>query len=212
MNKVLTIIVMSGLLVACDTTSKWKPNQEVVAEADVYAELSPYAKRVMRFRDSTSAMFLSGANGILPKADLSPTDKLHFFSPDEAFKVQATFTPIKNGEVFEMKTSTDRLPEYKRYGTLHFSLGDADLALTLYQNVEQPDYLFCPFKDLTNSKTSYGAGRYLDFTLEDLANPIVDFNYAYNPYCAYNKEYSCPIPPRENHLQVPIPAGEKKWH
>ena len=203
---------MSGLLVACDTTSKWKPNQEVVAEADVYAELSPYAKRVMRFRDSASAMFLSGANGILPKADLSPTDKLHFFSPDEAFKVQATFTPIKNGEVFEMKTSTDRLPEYKRYGTLHFSLGDADLALTLYQNVEQPDYLFCPFKDLTNSKTSYGAGRYLDFTLEDLANPIVDFNYAYNPYCAYNKEYSCPIPPRENHLQVPIPAGEKKWH
>ena len=212
MNRLVQLIAIALVFTACDTSSKWKPTQEVISESGIYVDLSPYGKQVMRHRDSMSAMFLSGANGILPKADLSPTDRLHFFSPDEAFKVQATFTPIKNGEVFEMKTSTDRLPEYKRYGTLHFSLGDADLALTLYQNVEQPDYLFCPFKDLTNSKTSYGAGRYLDFTLEDLANPIVDFNYAYNPYCAYNKEYSCPIPPRENHLQVPIPAGEKKWH
>ena len=84
--------------------------------------------------------------------------------------------------------------------------------MTLYQNVEQPDYLFLPFKDLTNGKKSYGAGRYLDFKLADLKEPIIDFNLAYNPYCAYNKDFSCPIPPRENHLAIALPAGEKKWH
>jgi uncharacterized protein (DUF1684 family) len=210
--RILIILFVVLFVVACDTTSKWKPNQEVISKADSYSELSPYAKGVMRHRDSTSAMFLSGANGILPKEDLSPTGKLKYFAPDEAFRIKATFTPIENGEVIEMQTSTDRLPEYKRYGTLAFKLGDSDLVLTLYQNVEQPDYFFCPYKDSTNGKESYGAGRYLDFTLGDLTDPIVDFNYAYNPYCAYNKEYSCPIPPRENHLQVAIPAGEKRWH
>jgi hypothetical protein len=78
--------------------------------------------------------------------------------------------------------------------------------------VEQPEYLFCPFKDLTNGVDTYGAGRYLDFTLSDINNPILDFNYAYNPYCAYNAGYSCPIPPYENHLKIAITAGEKKWH
>ena len=208
----LGVAIVSLLGTACDTSKKWKPNQEVVAEGEEYTTLSDYAKRVMRHRDSTSAMFLSGANGILPKSDLSPTGKLNYFAPDEVFRVKATFAPIRNGAIFEMKTSTERLPEYKRYGTLSFKLGDADLALTLYQNVEQPDYFFCPFKDLTNAKSTYGAGRYLDFQLADLESPVLDFNYAYNPYCAYNKEYSCPIPPVENHLNVPIPAGEKNWH
>lgn len=212
MNKVIKLLSLVVLLVACDTSSKWKPNQEVIDQGDTYKDFSPYAQKVMRHRDSTSAMFLSGANGVLPKNKLSPTGKLPFFSPDEVFRVKAIFEPIENGEVFEMKTSTDRLPEYKRYGVLHFSLGDASLQLTLYQNVEQPDYLFCPFKDLTNTGTTYGAGRYLDFQLSDLQNPVIDFNYAYNPYCAYNKEFSCPIPPAENHLKVPIPAGEKKWY
>ena len=212
MNKLIVVLSIAAVFTACDTSSKWKPNQEVITQTDKYADLAPYAKQAMRYRDSTSAMFLSGANGILPKSELSTTGKLNYFDPDQSFKVSATFEPIENGEVIEMQTSTDRLPEYKRYGLLKFSLENTNLALTLYQNVEQPDYLFCPFKDLTNTKSTYGAGRYLDFKIEDLKNPILDFNYAYNPYCAYNKEYSCPIPPVENHLKVNIRAGEKKWH
>ena len=211
MKNILVLIFITALFTGCDTTSKWKPNQEVISDADVYADLSPYGKRVMRYRDSTSAMFLSGANGVMLKSDLSPTGKLKYFGPDEVFKVKATFEPIENGEVIQMQTSTNEPRDYKRFGTLSFSLGDANLQLTLYQNVEQPDYLFCPFKDLTNTKSTYGAGRYLDFTMADLDSPVLDFNYAYNPYCAYNPDFSCPIPPAENHLQVPIPAGEKKW-
>jgi len=166
--RILIILFLALFVVACDTTSKWKPNQEAISEADSYSDLSTYVKRLTRHRDSTSAMFLSGANGILPKEDLSPTGKLKYFAPDEAFRIKATFTPIENGEVIEMQTSTDRLPEYRIYGTLAFKLGEADLVLTLYQNVEQPDYLFCPFKDLTNGKESYGAGRYLDFKLKPI--------------------------------------------
>jgi uncharacterized protein (DUF1684 family) len=78
--------------------------------------------------------------------------------------------------------------------------------------VEQPEYLFCPFKDKTNGNQTYGSGRFLDFEEKDLENMVLDFNYAYNPYCAYNSNYSCPIPPFENHLDVEVLAGEKNWH
>lgn len=199
------------LTTACDTSSKWKTeapsNQNAQKES-----LTPYQIKVQHFRDSTSAMFLSGANGVLEKKDISPMGKLHYYPADEEYRVAATFTPIENGQIFEMQTNTDRLPEYKRYGKLTFTIDGEPQELTLYQNVDQPDYLFLPFKDLTNGNATYGAGRYLDFSPKDLENLVIDFNYSYNPYCAYNKAYSCPIPPIENHLQVAIEAGEKKWH
>jgi uncharacterized protein len=212
MNKVIILFSIAAVCTACDTGSKWKPNQEVITQGEVYKDLSLYAQKVMQHRDSTSTMFLSGANGVMPKTDISTTAKLKFFAPDEQYRVQAIFEPIENAEVIQMQTSTDEPRDYKRYGTLSFTLDNAPLQLTLYQNVEQPEYLFCPFKDLTNNGETYGAGRYLDFTLSDLSNPIIDFNYCYNPYCAYNPQYSCPIPPYENHLKVNILAGEKKWH
>jgi uncharacterized protein (DUF1684 family) len=75
------------------------------------------------------------------------------------------------------------------------------------------NYLFVPFKDMTNGKETYGGGRYLDLETTDIQNDsvILDFNKAYNPYCAYSNGYSCPIPPKENHLAVSIEAGEKTF-
>jgi uncharacterized protein (DUF1684 family) len=208
------ILILTSLmsLSACDPTSKWKSDNGNINKASQQSNLSAYAKKIERFRDSANTMFVSGANGILPKSDIPANNALKFYPTNEAYRVAATFEHIVNGEVLKMKTSTDRLPEYKRYGTLTFMLLDSTYVLTLYQNVEQPEYLFCPFKDATNGKVTYGAGRYLDFTLSDLKAPVVDFNVSYNPYCAYNPQYSCPIPPYENHLNVAIPAGEKKWH
>lgn len=172
---------------------------------------SDYQKSVLRFRDSASTMFLSGANGVLLKEDLSTTGSFHYFDPSESYRIGAELEVIEDGEVIEMKTNTERLPEYRRYGLLKFNVGTEACQLTLYQNVEQPSYFFCPFKDMTNGKETYGAGRYLDFEFEDLKNPVIDFNLCYNPYCAYNYNYSCPIPPIENHLKIAIEAGEKKW-
>ena len=119
-----------------------------------------------------------------------------------------------------MKTTTNRLPEYRKYGELKFSLEGKMLTLSVYQNLELTkkagfeDYLFIPFTDLTNGDETYGGGRYIDFRMDQLKEKLVrlDFNRAYNPYCAYSKGYSCPIPPAENLLPVAIRAGVKSPH
>jgi hypothetical protein len=118
---------------------------------------------------------------------------------------------------FKMKTTTDRQPEYRTYGTLTFKLFDSTIRLQVYQNVElikKPgfeDYLFVPFTDNTSADESYGGGRYLDLRVPLSKSIEVDFNRAYNPYCAYNHKYSCPIPPAENHIPLKMKAGEKKY-
>ncbi len=171
-----------------------------------------YVKKVLRYQDSFSVAYASGSNGILLPEDISPETKLDFYLPKENYRVKASFERIIDGEVFEMPTSTERLPKYRPFGKFHFLLNAEELELTLYQSLDHPEYLFCPFKDLTNGETTYGAGRYLDFEMSDTLDPVIDFNYCYNPLCAYNYKYSCPIPPAENHLNVKIEAGIKKWH
>lgn len=171
-----------------------------------------YVERMQAYQDSVNNAFITGANGVLSDEDLRHPHDLEFYPPNASYRVPARFEGIDNGEVFLMETSTDRLPEYRRFGVLHFTLYNRELKLHLYQNLEYPDYLFCPFKDKTNGDITYGAGRYLDFELKDTLDPVIDFNYAYNPLCAYNERYSCPIPPYENHLDVAIEAGVKKWH
>lgn len=199
-------IVIAILLSACSSTKKWE--QKVAEEPNNY---SPYQREVKHYQDSMSYAFISGENKVLSVEDLYKAKPFKFYEPDSNFRRPARFERIIDGKEFEMPTSTDRLPIYRPFGILHFELGGDSLQLHLYQNMEHKDYLFCPFKDKTNGEETYGAGRYLDFSLSDTLNPIIDFNYCYNPYCAYNANYSCPIPPKENHLDVSIEAGVKKW-
>lgn len=117
-----------------------------------------------------------------------------------------------------MKTSTDRLPVYIKYGEAHFKLNKKDCVLNIYQNAdlvkkeEYKDYLFLPYTDLTSGEESYGGGRYIDLKIPKDETIIIDFNKSYNPYCAYNHKYSCPIPPMENRLDVEVRAGVKAFH
>ena len=207
--KIWAVLILTLAIAACNSPNKWgtKSESESLEEGQ-----SVYTQKVIRYRDSMDAVFYSGSNGVLPKDAISTDGKLNYFSPSESYRVQAQFEPIIDGEVFLMKTNTDRLPEYRKYGKLSFTIQNQNLVLTLYQNLEQPEYLFCPFKDKTNGKQSYGAGRFLDFEEKDLVSMVLDFNYAYNPYCAYNSNFSCPLPPLENHLEIAIMAGEKAWH
>jgi uncharacterized protein len=207
--KIWAVLILTMAIAACNSPNKWETKSE---SESLEEEQSVYTQKVIRYRDSIDAVFYSGSNGVLPKDAISTDGKLNYFSPNESYRVQAQFEPIIDGEVFLMKTNTDRLPEYRKYGKLSFTIQNQNLVLTLYQNVEQPEYLFCPFKDKTNGKQSYGAGRFLDFEEKDLENMVLDFNYAYNPYCAYNSNFSCPIPPLENHLEIALMAGEKAWH
>jgi uncharacterized protein (DUF1684 family) len=106
-----------------------------------------------------------------------------------------------------MQTSTGEQQEYRRAGKLHFDVDGQAAQLTVFQDPEGE--LFLPLRDATSGKETYGAGRYLEPEWIDDQTVHVDFNYLYNPYCAYNEAYSCPLPPRENWLRVPIAAGEK---
>lgn len=150
---------------------------------------------------------------LLPK-DLAQFTELERFSSDLRFRVIARYKE-KPGKPFGMPTTTDRRPQYEAVGVLRFTILGRKEQLTVYRNIElsqRPEYvnyLFIPFTDLTNGNTTYGGGRYLELQgpLEGVVE--LDFNRAYNPYCAYGGRYSCPIPPEENHLEVLVEAGVK---
>ena len=116
-----------------------------------------------------------------------------------------------------MPTTTHRTPKYVKYGEVYFTIDGVGLQLNVYQSLpvsqdpEFVDYLFLPFTDLTSGDGSYGGGRFLDTTIPKGDTIVLDFNKAYNPYCAYNSAYSCPIPPKENDLLVRVEAGVKAF-
>lgn len=170
------------------------------------------------FRDKMNREYADANESPLTKEDLATFKELDFFPIDEKYIVEATFIRTKKEKVFQMKTSTERLPEYKKYGELHFELDGKKLKLNVYQNIDLikkkgfEDYLFLPFSDVTNGKESYIGGRYIDMRILNEKTWTIDFNKAYNPYCAYNHKYSCPIVPLDNDLNIEINAGVKKFH
>jgi len=155
----------------------------------------------------------------LTEEDLKTFKALDFFKIDESFRIEATFELTPGTPIFEMPTTTERLPLYRKYGIARFSLNGEAIELSLYQNqnlmssVAYEDYLFLPFNDATNGNLSYGGGRFIDLEIpiEGSTTITIDFNKAYNPYCAYNSKYSCPIPPSENTIPVEILAGVKAY-
>lgn len=155
----------------------------------------------------------------LTKEDMKKFKTLEFFDIDENYNIEADFELTPNTTVFEMPTTTDRLPLYRKYGIARFTLNGKKMELSIYQNQQlmtdfnYKDYLFLPFNDTTNGTTTYGGGRYLDLEIPKKGSKKirVDFNKAYNPYCAYNHTFSCPIPPAENNLPIAIPVGVKAY-
>jgi hypothetical protein len=134
-----------------------------------------------------------------------------------SYRVKAKFDLDTVNPVFEMATNTARKPEYRIYGHVTFKIHDTLCKLTVYQNIKLKknpqwgNYLFIPFRDRTNGITTHAAGRYLDIEKPSSDSVIVDFNKAYNPYCAYADRWSCPLVPAENRLPVAIRAGVKEY-
>ncbi len=154
---------------------------------------------------------------ILEPEDFNDFHGLEFYPIDKKFIVEAKFVRTPNEKPFLMPTTTERLPEYVKYGEAHFTIDGKDFVLNLFKSIqpyEEPgyeDYLFLPFTDLTSGDGSYGGGRFLDQRIPEGDTIIIDFNKAYNPYCAYSARYSCPIPPKENDLLIRIEAGVKAF-
>ncbi|MGZ0017257.1 DUF1684 domain-containing protein [Yeosuana sp. AK3] len=169
------------------------------------------------FQRQLNAEYKDASTSPLKEEDRKVFEGLDFFKYDSTYVVKALFTRLENEIPFKMKTTTDRLPEYVKFGILEFFLNDEIFQLNVYQNQELikdegfEDYLFLPFSDETNGLESYGGGRYIDLRIQESNTVVIDFNTAYNPYCAYNDKYSCPIVPRENYLKTRIEAGVKTF-
>lgn len=170
------------------------------------------------FQDNLNLEYADKEKSPLTDEDFKTFKSLDFYPINQKFIIEAKFIRTKKEKVFKMKTSTSRLPEYKKYGELHFTIDGVDCKLNVYQNIDlnkKPgfdDYLFLPFSDLTSGKQTYIGGRYVDLRIQKGTTWKIDFNKAYNPYCAYNHVYSCPIVPLENDLNIEVLAGVKKFH
>lgn len=147
------------------------------------------------------------------------TQYLHFYPTNIKYKVIARFIKANDTTGFDMPTQSGKVKKYFVYGYFQFTLNGKRQKLLIYQSAQlmskagYEDYLFLPFNDYTNNATTYGGGRYLDFKLADIKNGKLelDFNKAYNPYCAFATGFNCPIPPVENRMKIFIKAGEKNF-
>ena len=157
--------------------------------------------------------YFAGKGSPLLEEDRAEFVSLNFYPINKSFKVSCDFERIQQLDTVVMATSTEREVTMLDYGIYHFTLGEKKASLHGYYNIEDPDStLFIPFNDLTNGEETYGGGRYLDVPIPESNKASLDFNKAYNPYCAYNYKYSCPVPPEVNKLSLAIIAGEKVFH
>jgi uncharacterized protein (DUF1684 family) len=146
---------------------------------------------------------------------------LVYFDPDLGYRVTTRLEPAEAGEPLVIDTGgDDGIITYRRAGWLRFELGGQDCRLTVFSLVGYGGGLFLPFRDGTSGRETYGGGRYLFDTVKNTdglsldfragsPDVTIDFNFAYNPSCAYDARWACPLAPRENWLRVPVQAGEK---
>lgn len=177
-----------------------------------------YEADVESYRSNYKNEFLTDEKSPLKASD---TSFLRFFEPDIRYKVIANFEPSKDTNTIIIPTHSGKKKAYKVYGAVSFKLpmlkGQFQLqvyrSMDLMKSDKYKDHLFLPFTDATNYRTTYAGGRYIDLSIADIQKGKIeiDFNKAYNPYCAYADGYNCPIPPKENKLVVKIPAGEKMF-
>ncbi|MDO7171463.1 DUF1684 domain-containing protein [Mariniflexile sp. AS56] len=169
------------------------------------------------FQRELNAEYKDATTSPLKDKDRKHFEGLDFFKFDASYVVTATLERTPNTAYFNMKTTTDRVSKERIFGVLTFELRGISYQLNVYQGKDImlregfEDYLFLPFLDETNGLESYGGGRYIDARIPDGDTMEIDFNKSYNPYCAYNDKYSCPIVPRENYLETRIEAGVKAF-
>ncbi len=174
-----------------------------------------FEKEVKAFQEELNTDYKSKEKSPLDKKLRRKFKGHHFFPINEEFRVNARFVKADSTISLTMKTSTARMPMYDVYGKVYFEIEGVEYSLNIYQShrlremEEHKNSLFLPFTDATNGEDTYGGGRYLDLTIPEGDEMIIDFNQAYSPYCAYSDRYSCPVPPRENDLNTRIEAGVK---
>ena len=208
---VILIVVILFMLFLVNTDEPKATTDDIEGDAYTLELLQERIKKDANLTDTTVSRFNEEERAQFAEKGLQ------YFDPDKQYRVLAEFVTDTSTPVFQMPTTTDRTPDYRIYGYLHFILRDTLCKLTAYQNMDfknSPEYdntLFVPFMDNTNGLYTYGGGRYLDIEIPESDTTLLDFNKAYNPYCAYASRWSCPLVPFENDLNVSIIAGEKSY-
>ena len=167
--------------------------------------------QVLEWRASTERFMRESKESPIPPDKMDLLLPLRYYEPAPAYRVPAQLRLSDQRPVAEMPTSTGTMMRYERVGVLEFTLEGETHSLGAFvpEGTRNISELFVPFADATTGTETYSSGRYLNLQPTGSGLYTIDFNYAYNPYCAYNKQYVCPFPPPSNRLKVPIRAGEK---
>ena len=177
----------------------------------------PIKKANKEYRAAMHQEFLDSAQTPLTADGLKHFRKIQWYPIRARYRVMATLTLTPDALPFEMPRSKGNTGTYRKYGVAHFVLNGVECDLSLYQymklinDAQYKDDLFLPFADATNGESTYGSGRFIELKIPTGDTLVIDFNQAFNPLCAYNAKYSCPIPPAENRLSIEIKAGMKKY-
>ncbi len=210
----LGILVFLFLLSACSDKKRYHDKTSVVDKSAYPSEIVS----VMEFQEKLNKTFKDPNASPLPDRYRKDFEGLEFFSPDTNYIVEGILKRVPEPIPFLMPTNTERKSEESVFGVIEFTLKDQKYALEVYQNVTlkdstgYKDYLFLPFMDKTNGRETYEGGRYIDLTIPEGDRIMLNFNLAYNPYCVYNKKYSCPLVPAVNYLDTEIRAGVKAFN
>lgn len=176
-----------------------------------YEYTMSYKKEIELARVEKDQFFKKSHHSPLPHDARNNFDGLEYFPISENYLFRLPLKRYENPDTIQMETSDGMIRDYFRIGYLEFKIDEDPATIHVYQQADNPDYFFVPFRDATSGLETYGAGRYMDIEKEG-ETFVLDFNKSYSPYCAYNENFSCPLPPFENHLKIPIKSGEKDFH
>ena len=178
--------------------------------------VSEWKKQLERERQEKDRFFMLHPQSPLPIEDRRKLRAgLDYFPPDPVYRFELELHEHQDKNTLKMSYTRGEEKEFIRWSEFRFKIGSENCTLQAYKNDPDKDRLFVPFRDATSGKETYGAGRYIDLESDRHRNAdgkwILDFNVAYNPWCAYSEAYTCPFIPPENWLKIPIHAGEKNY-
>ncbi|MGY6559466.1 MAG: DUF1684 domain-containing protein [Nitritalea sp.] len=190
----------------------------VVALAFVYTltrtdDPEVYVEKIERERDRQFKYLKFNTESPLSADQRRDLQELDYFPIEPAYRVRARIEPVQNKKMLEIPKTDGSVGKYIKHSYAVFELKGTQHRLLLLQAANEADKrnFFLAFNDKSNGEGTYGGGRYIDLRQDGQSSITIDFNLAYNPYCAYNPDYACPIPPAENELSIPIFAGEKDY-
>lgn len=209
MRHALFLVLIVLILLGCKEGKRYHDEKKVETTLSTVGAL----EGILQFQANLNEEFKNPESSPLPDRYRKNFKSLEFFEPDSNYVVKAKLVLTPEALPFLMPTTTDRKSEEIVYGIVHFKLNGKEHKLEVYQNTElmlqeaYKDYLFLPFTDETNGAETYEGGRYIDLSIPVGDTIVIDFNKAYNPYCVYNKKYSCPIVPSVNAMNTKVLAG-----